>query len=115
MDTISCEQKLLAEALERDAWSIIDRQTTFATSIYAEIWKIESVTRPVGLVAFVTFLNNPLPTNAPRKPYAVHCTNTSPAERNDYQETIAWVAMTDWEQAVVDVVENLARFRNTSI
>ena len=108
--TISSQQELLAEALLTDGWKIVDRQTNLANWLYFEIWTIESVWRPVGRKAFLTFLNDPMP--GAREPNAVECSSASPDDGNGPGERIAWVGFTRWKDGVEKLIESLAQFRD---
>jgi hypothetical protein len=120
VNAISSQQKVLAEALDADGWNIIHRATNLADWAYYEVWTIESVWRPVGRQAFVAFLMDPHPMSPAakrpqRKPvWGVECTSTSPVEAGSDRERIALVGITHWDQGVVELVENLAKFRDNA-
>ena len=114
MNPIASQQNLLAEALQTDGWSIVDRATNLAYWEYYDVWILESQWRPVGLRAFVLFLVDPHPPSEhpQSKPvWAVECTSGSPWEAGR-REPIAKVGITHWERGVTELVESLAGFRN---
>jgi len=113
VNPISSQQQLLADVLDAHGWSIVDRQTNFADWLYFEVWKIESVWRPVGKTAFMTFLNDPMPSNGPRRPNAVACSRTSPVEGDGAHDSFAWVGMTHWKYDLVELLDKLEDFRNS--
>lgn len=116
MNVISSQQKLLAAALEKDGWSVVDRATNLAYWAYHEVWTIESQWRPTGLRAFVVFLvdaDPPLEVRPRRRPvWAVECMSGSPWESAINRETIAFAGITHWDQGIVQLIEGLAQFRN---
>jgi hypothetical protein len=82
------------------------------------VWRIESLWRPVGLQAFVGFLLDPHPPSSKgpqRGPVdAAECISTSPFEAGIAGNRIAWASFAQWNRGVVELVEGLARFRNSS-
>jgi hypothetical protein len=117
MNPIASQQNLLAEALQTDGWSIVDRATNLAYWEYYEVWTLESQWRPVGLRALVLFLVDPHPPleDPQRKRiWAVECTSGSPWDAAGRCEPIAKVSITHWERGVAELVESLAGFRNRS-
>jgi hypothetical protein len=92
-----------------------------------EVWTVESVWRPVGLQAFLTFEVDPMQHSGleiagqakrPRRPridlWGVACTRTWPEGRAE-ADRIVEVNWKHWDKEMPKLIQSLSRFRDEAV
>jgi hypothetical protein len=114
----SSQQLSLLAALRAAGWQVVARATEDLPWWADEVWMIESIWRPLGLQAFVTFHVCPFPFSWSRREGegldGVGCTRTWP-EVAGHDDRIADVPVNHWDRSLVELMGRITEFRDQAV
>jgi hypothetical protein len=120
------QQVLLNKELDANGWQLTARTRDVPWWV-EEVWTVESVWRPVGLQAFLTFEVDPMEhsglqiagqANRPRRRgpnlWGVNCTRTWPEDATE-GDRIVNVGWKHWDKEMPKLIQSLSRFRDEAV
>jgi hypothetical protein len=121
------QQVLLNKELSASGWQLAARSRDLPERWAEEVWMVESVWRPVGLQAFLTFEVDPMQHSGlqiagqagrPRRRgpdlWRVACTRTWPEDAAE-GDRIVDVRWNHWDKEMPKLIQALSRFRDDAV